>query len=226
MHPYSGLLRHHWEQLNEDWAEKKWKTGEMWCVLTVEHCTAQGQRSRSNRRNSNRSNEHKKKYPEIIPLQQRNRSCAATDIKCFSVYSPFRVNRCNVYPGRGSKRQRRRPSNDLVVRRPWPLPLAPWQRGQLQVSRETSPAAAQVNTQRAGRGCERFAEAAIGGLSVVLKGGRIKEHRGYVSSESQKGREVKPESTVLKKYQTSLSRLSSVWPIRYVRLSSSSDSIL
>lgn len=178
MYLYSGLLRHHWAEFTEDWWEKKWKTGEMWCVLTVEHCTARGQSwtvgtviAVMNTRNNIQQLSHYNTDTQVLCC-----TGLATDIKCFSVYSPFRVNRCNVYPGRGSERQRRRSSDDLVVRRPWPLPLAPWQRGQLQVARETSPAAAQVNTQRAGRGCERLAEAAVGGLSVVLEGGRIKEH--------------------------------------------------
>lgn len=115
--------------------------------------------------------------PQTGVKQKLSSLTLKTDIYCckkwfhvwFYVHSPFRINWCDVNPGRCSKWQRRWPGNDLIVRRPWPLTLTPRQRGELQVAWETSPAAAQVDSQRAGRGCERLTEGAVGGLSVVLR---------------------------------------------------------
>ena len=121
---------------------------------------------------------------------------------CFAVHSPFRINRRDVYPGRGSEGQGRRPGNDFVVRSPRPLRLSPWQRGKLQVAGETSSSTAQVDTQCAGRRCEGLTEAAIRRLFAVLRRDRtggeaesIKEHRSDL--ERQRQWEMENESTPL-----------------------------
>lgn len=96
-----------------------------------------------------------------------------------SAHSPFRVHRCDVDAGRGPEGQGRGPGHDLIVGRPRPLRLTPRQGGQLQVTRETSAAAPQVDAQRAGRGCERLTEAAVWRLSVVLGGGGRRKHTDF-----------------------------------------------
>lgn len=84
------------------------------------------------------------------------------------VHSPLRIDRRDVDARRRSEGQGRGPGHDLVIRCSRPLALAPRQRRQLQVSRETPAAATQVNAQRAGRRREGLTEAAVGRISVVL----------------------------------------------------------
>lgn len=85
-----------------------------------------------------------------------------------SGHSPLRIHRRDVDARRRSKGQGRRAGHDLFIGRPRPLALAPGQRRQLQVARETPATATQVDAQRAGRRRERLAEAAVGRISVVL----------------------------------------------------------